>query len=248
MTADLAEPDLVETLALQARRFAADLAGQPGTRRVAIPDFRARALADGTLFKPVVWENDVFVGPDFRWAHVEFFSIPEQIGVIHVCVFPHLDRQAPIFGFDIIAGCRKATGAFLDLSPTTTGADDIIEAWAARTSHDKAAFEDHRHLPDWAAAIFSPHALAIRPASAGEVDAVLTLGRTSLGMMLGSAAATGPASRMIAAQNRYGEGQRSNEHTFRMLAGCVGPAIAREFIDGWLFPSVQPPVTDQRAR
>ena len=113
------DADLVTVLSDHARRFASSLAAGSDVERVQVPDFLIRARCEGTLSKPVVWTNDVFTGPDFRWAHVEFFSIPDQIGVIHVCVFPRMDRPAPIFGFDIIAGRRKATGAFLDLSPTT---------------------------------------------------------------------------------------------------------------------------------
>ncbi len=201
-----------------------------------MPDFRAMAERLGTLAKPVVWLNDVFKGPEFRWAHVEFFSIPDYIAVLHVCVFPTLRVQKPIFGFDVIAGSRKATGAFLDLSPTTSSANAIIEKWAVQADKDRASFEDHRVLPEWAATIFSPHALAIRPSSTSEVDQILGLARASLMMTLDQAFETGAPTMMVAAQRVYVEGQRKNEHTFRMLANCVGPDLAREFIDGWLFP------------
>ena len=35
----------------------------------------------------------------------------------HVCLFPELTNGGPIYGFDIIAGKNKVTGAFHDFSP-----------------------------------------------------------------------------------------------------------------------------------
>jgi len=81
---DSVEPTLIDRLATQAGVFVADLSGREGARRVPMPDFRAMAERLGTLSKPVVWLNDVFKGPEFRWAHVEFFSIPDYIAVLHV--------------------------------------------------------------------------------------------------------------------------------------------------------------------
>jgi phycocyanobilin:ferredoxin oxidoreductase len=228
---------LIDHLHRNAALFAADLAACDDTGKLTAPDFCSLARRDGTLSKSVVWINDIFKSPVFRWAHVEFFSIADQIAVIHVCVFPHFDHAAPIFGFDIIASCHKATGAFLDLSPTVDVAEKAIAQWGMKTKKDRAGFSDHRDLPDWAAEIFSPSALAIRPVSLQEVDDVLALGRASLAMWLDQPAITFPAAQMMAAQRRYVEGQRRNQHTFRMLSTCVGPALAREFIDDWLFPT-----------
>ena len=50
---------------------------------------------------------------------------------------------------------------------------------------------------------------------------------------------------MADAQQHYVAGQRRNDHTFRMLANSVGPALARDFIDNWLFP---PPHCVMQAR
>ena len=35
----------------------------------------------------------------------------------HVCLFPELTNGGPIYGFDIISGKNKVTGAFHDFSP-----------------------------------------------------------------------------------------------------------------------------------
>ncbi|CAL75167.1 putative phycocyanobilin:ferredoxin oxidoreductase, PcyA-like [Bradyrhizobium sp. ORS 278] len=233
--------DLICDLQHAAEDFAADLRAVPALERVRVPDFHAAAIAEGTLQKEITWRNDVFVGGRFRHAHVESFSIGEQIGVVHVCIFPHFDRAAPIFGFDIIAGRKKATGAFLDLSPTTMAANAIIDGWSEASAAQRANFRETRILPAWAASIFSRSALAIRPASRHEVASVVALGRSALAYYLDAHLATAAEAEMQVAQRKYIEAQRSNEHTFRMLAGCVGVDLARDFIDGWLFPAPPSP-------
>ena len=237
----LQEIDLVDLLEAWAHEFAAVLAGRPSVKRIEAPDFLFRAKASGALVKPVIWRNEIFVGPEFRWAHVEYFAIGEQIGVIHVCVFPSLDCHAPIFGFDIISGGRKATGAFLDLSPTTAEAAEIVDSWAAETKREVETFQEKRRLPDWAAAVLSEHAVAIRPVSPSEVEAVLTLAQRSLALWLDRKKPVGRGVAMLRAQQRYVEAQRRNEHTLRMLAGCVGADIARHFVNEWLFPEIVDP-------
>jgi len=227
---------LIDRLRAAAASFVSDIEGRPGVVRLDSPDFQRQATRRGMLLKDIIWQNDLFVGGRFRRAHVEFFSIAGQIGVLHVCVFPRLDRNAPIFGFDIIAGMTKATGAFLDLSPTTRAAADIVQVWASATADQRAGFAERRTLPPWAESIFSADAVAIRPVSPDEVEQVLELGRSSLALFLAEDQTQAVESEMFSAQVGYVVAQRSNEHTFRMLANCVGPELAREFIDGWLFP------------
>jgi len=230
------ETDFVQYLEACADAFAAAIASRPSVRHVDTPDFLLRAKRNRTLMKPVVWRNEIFVGPEFRWAHVEYFSIRSQIGVVHVCLLPALDRQAPIFGFDIICGGRKATGAFLDLSPTTADAAAISNSWAVQTGREMASFQEKRMLPDWATSVFSQHALAIRPVSSGEVERVMNLAESSLAHWFSHEKRKGNAKAMVSAQQRYVAAQRRNEHTLRMLAGCVGDDIAKEFVSDWLFP------------
>src|SRR5210317_407972 len=55
------------------------------------------------------WVNRVWRSPDFRRAHVDVVDAREERGLwmMHVCIFPHLDSNAPIYGFDVIAGKNK---------------------------------------------------------------------------------------------------------------------------------------------
>lgn len=229
--------DLIASLDTAATRLAAMLGTTQGARTLPAPDWLARAEREGSLRRPVVWRNTVVRTKLLRRAHVEFFAIPGEIAVLHLCAFPRLDRALPILGFDVIAGREKATGCFLDLSPTVTAATPIIADWAAATRDAAANVGEPRVLPDWAAAIFSPAAVAVRPRTPEDVEAGLALGATALSRLLAMRSApTTDWPTMRDAQLRYIEAQHQNDRTRRMLAGCVGPALADAFIARMLFP------------
>lgn len=239
MTAGPAEaaPDLIALLDQAAQDFAAMLRAAHGARLLPAPDWLEAARGAGTLRRPLAWRNTLVRTRLLRRAHVEFFSIPGEIGVLHVCIFPALDRALPIFGFDVVAGRSKATGCFLDLSPTVTAAEPMIAAWGARAATAAAAMGTARTLPDWAS-MFSAHALAVRPGSRADVAHGLDFGAASLAALL---AETAPLpvdpQQMRVAQQRYIAAQRRNDRTRAMLAGCVGPALADAFIERCLFPA-----------
>ena len=61
------------------------------------------------------WVNRVWTSESYRRAHIDVVDAREtkKLWMMHVCIFPHLNSDAPIFGFDVIAGKNKITGAFL---------------------------------------------------------------------------------------------------------------------------------------
>ena len=65
------------------------------------------------------WKNYLWTSDKFRRAHIEIVDAREEkkIWVMHMCVFPNYDDPSPIFGFDIVCGKNKITGAFHDFSP-----------------------------------------------------------------------------------------------------------------------------------
>ena len=71
----------------------------------------------------------------------------------HVCLIPMLTNGGPIYGFDIIAGKNKVTGAFHDFSPLLQKDHPLTEWFKEETKWFKPSKE--RELPDWAKAIFS---------------------------------------------------------------------------------------------
>lgn len=228
---------LIETLDGTARQLADQAATAEGAVAVMMPDWLAEARRAGTLRRPIAWRNTLLRTPLWRRLHVEYFEIPGEIGVIHVCAFPDPGLALPILGFDIVAGQARATGCFLDLSPTVPAAMPVTEGWARDLAPLRADLGEARPLPDWASAIFSPHAVAVRPRDPDEVGAGLALGAATLARMLrlGAAAPAEPGA-MRAAAARYVDGQRRNERTRRMLAACVGATLADRFIADCLFP------------
>ena len=65
------------------------------------------------------WTNLVYKSAWTRRAHLDVIDATEtkKLYMMHLCVFPHIYDSAPVYGFDIIAGTNKVTGAFLDFSP-----------------------------------------------------------------------------------------------------------------------------------
>lgn len=228
-------PPLTMLLSRAAACFADRLAGEPGAQHHEVPDYAELAQEAKTLARPVRWTNRIIATPRLRRAHVERFEIGDQIAVLHVCIFPRPDIALPVFGFDVVAGQNRVTGAFLDLSPVDAASEAITQRWATSFAADRAAFPEHRSLPDWGD-IFSDGVIAVRPTSHQEVETLFALGLSSLDWYLATPVAETDREAALAGQRRYIDRQRRNEHTFRMLRGCVGDALARDFIDRWLFP------------
>lgn len=173
------------------------------------------------------WENHRYQSEKYRLAHVEIFN-QDNFMVVHTCVFPHAADPAPIFGFDVIAGEKKVTGVFLDLSPTV----------ADPGKFHQLTFKQQRERPEWGD-IFSENWIACRPDQAEMmliVDEAQRLLKYYLSDVVGKDTAD-PAAVKIG-QNRYCEHQRKNEHTYKALKNLIGEAKAREFMDTILFPTL----------
>lgn len=226
---------LIDRLSEATDRFAALAAAAPGAVGMEVPDWLARARETGALRRPIAWRNTVVTTAGLRRLHVEFFALPGEIAVLHVCAFPHLSAALPIFGFDVIAGREKATGCFLDLSPSVPEAAFVTQAWAAQLATYRAALGEVRELPEWGT-IFSSEVLAVRPRDARDFEHCLDFGAESLAALLDTRASAADPAAMRLAQLHYIDGQRRNDRTRRMLAGCIGPALADRFIDDCLFP------------
>ena len=65
------------------------------------------------------WTNRTWKNKSIRRAHVDVVDARESKGLwmAHICLFPNTTNGGPIYGFDIIAGKSKVTGAFHDFSP-----------------------------------------------------------------------------------------------------------------------------------
>jgi len=106
------------------------------------------------------WINRVWANDSVRRAHIDVVDARDTKGLwmMHVCIFPTLDNPAPIYGFDVIAGKNKMTGAFLDFSASATLDHPMIQGYFDSVEHFVP--EKQRELPQWAKNIFTGKMLA----------------------------------------------------------------------------------------
>ena len=62
--------------------------------------------------------DTMFSSVRYRRAHISTINAIEtnKLFLLHVTIFPHLHDPSPIYGFDIVCGPTKVSGAFHDFS------------------------------------------------------------------------------------------------------------------------------------
>lgn len=189
------------------------------------------------------WVNVVYASDDFRRAHVDVVDAREQKGLwmMHVCIFPHLHNDGPIYGFDVIAGKNKMTGAFHDFSPSSNLNHRMIDDF--RDISESLQWKRERELPDWAKAIFTDHMIAagnIRDHS--EIDQLTTTVQETLDHYInniGSSNACGDPTVVAKAHNKYAYYQKQNPHTPKTMTSLgLKQQDVEDFIELCLFPEV----------
>ena len=190
------------------------------------------------------WVNRIWTSNAYRRAHVDVVDAREtkKLWMMHVCVFPHLHSDAPVFGFDVIAGQKKITGCFFDFSPTIDKDHKMIN-WFGNTMA-KYGYDKTRELPDWAKQIFSRHMVAAGNVSQeSEMEMITKMIHEGAEYYLKNVASFN-ASYVYdtlgkEAQNRYAYYQKQNPHTPRTMTSLgLGEDDVRLFIDKCLFPEV----------
>ena len=106
------------------------------------------------------WINRVWETPEARRCHIDVVDARETKGLwmAHICLFPMKKNGGPIYGFDIIAGKNKITGAFHDFSPLLKKEHPLTRWFIEENKWFKPS--KVRELPDWAKAIFSEGMIA----------------------------------------------------------------------------------------
>ena len=191
------------------------------------------------------WVNRVWNSDDYRRAHVDVVDAREtkKLWMMHVCIFPHLKSNAPVFGFDVIAGQKKITGAFFDFSPTTDVNHPMVN-WFGNTMA-KYGYGKTRTLPDWARKIFSRYMVAAGNVSEEtEMNMIADMVNEGLSYYLnhiGNFNDTYVNDDLgKEAQNTYAYYQKQNPHTPRTMTSLgLGEEDVRLFIDKCLFPEVK---------
>ena len=189
------------------------------------------------------WVNRTWSNKYIRRAHVDVVDVREKKGLwmAHVCLFPGLTNGGPIYGFDIIAGKNKVTGAFHDFSPLLQKEHPLTRWFIEENKWFKPSKE--RELPDWAKAIFSGGMIAAgNVQEEKELNQICTMAVSNLANYIDKIRNHHDEAKMkdvIEAQNYYCDHQQQNPHTPRVMQSLGLPdEDIKLFCQDNLFPKV----------
>ena len=189
------------------------------------------------------WVNRTWKNKYVRRAHVDVVDVRDskKLWMMHVCLFPELTNGGPIYGFDIIAGKNKVTGAFHDFSPLLQKEHPLTQWFVKEVEHFKPSKE--RELPDWAKAIFSGGMIAA--GNVQEIDELNQICDIALGNLhhylnkIKEYEGDSNRDDVIKAQNYYCEHQQQNPHTPRVMESLGLPEEdIKLFCSDNLFPKI----------
>ena len=190
------------------------------------------------------WTNRTWSSMSIRRAHVDVVDARESKGLwmAHICLFPMLENGGPIYGFDIIAGKKKVTGAFHDFSPLLLKEHPLTKYFIEENKWFKPSKE--RELPDWAKAIFSKGMIAAgNITEEKELNQICTLAVANLNAYIDKISHFNSDSKkedVIRAQNFYCEHQQQNPHTPRTMKSLGLPEDdIKLFCADNLFPTIK---------
>ena len=203
--------------------------------------FRETGETDEVVVNEMINARDmVFSSIKYRRAHISTVDAREnkKLYLLHVTVFPHTNDPSPIFGFDIVCGPTKVSGAFHDFSAAGETNHPMI-AWFADQTR-MLEWNKPRELPDWAQQIFSSSMVAIGAVGPEELDEFIKLGIKTLDYYLANVGLTQQSlSDYHMAQNRYCHYQKQNPRTPASLQHLGFTAEeAKDFVQNMLFPEV----------
>jgi len=189
------------------------------------------------------WINRVWSNDSVRRAHIDVVDARESKGLwmMHVCCFPNLNNDAPIYGFDVIAGKNKMTGAFHDFSPSSTFDHLMIDGY--KESVEDFIPKKQRELPQWAKNIFTDKMLAAGNVNTEEeAVAIIQIALDNLRAWFSEVPqfnGQGQRDEVIAAQNYYCHNQQQNPHTANVMKSLGLPEDDVEvFCRDMLFPKL----------
>lgn len=190
------------------------------------------------------WVNRVWHNDSVRRAHIDVVDARDTKGLwmMHVCVFPTLDNGGPIYGFDVIAGAKKMTGAFHDFSPSSGGYDHPMVEWYRKSVKDFIPSKP-RELPQWAKNIFTDSMVAAgNVSSEEEAVAIVNLALDNLKYYfgeIGNYSNTSDDVDTIRAQNWYCDNQTQNPHTPKVMKSLgLDENAVDTFCKDMLFPKI----------
>ena len=190
------------------------------------------------------WINRVWANNSVRRAHIDVVDARDSKGLwmMHVCIFPTLDNPAPIYGFDVIAGKNKMTGAFHDFSPSADPAHPMIQGYYESVEHFVP--EKQRELPEWAKNIFTGKMLAAGNVKTDEeATEIIRIALSNLHAYfdeVGETKGEGDQAIVAAAQDYYCHNQQQNPHTANVMKSLGLPeSDVDRFCTDMLFPKLK---------
>lgn len=190
------------------------------------------------------WINRVWANNNVRRAHIDVVDARDTKGLwmMHVCIFPTLDNPAPIYGFDVIAGKNKMTGAFHDFSPSADPDHPMIQGYYESVEHFVP--EKQRELPEWAKNIFTGKMLAAGNVKTDEeATEIIQIALSNLHAYfeeVGETKGEGAPDLVAACQNYYCENQQQNPHTANVMKSLGLPEEdVDRFCTDMLFPKLK---------
>ena len=189
------------------------------------------------------WINRVWRNDSIRRAHIDVVDARNTKGLwmMHVCIFPTLDNPAPIYGFDVIAGKNKMTGAFHDFSPSADPDHPMIQGYFDSVEHFVP--EKQRELPEWARNIFTGKMLAAgNVKSEEEATEIIRIALSNLHAYFDEVGATkgeGDTALVQASQDYYCHNQQQNPHTANVMKSLgLDEKDVDKFCTDMLFPKI----------
>jgi len=167
------------------------------------------------------WINRVWANDNVRRAHIDVVDARDTkaLWMMHVCIFPTLDNPAPIYGFDVIAGKSKITGAFHDFSASSDPDHPMIQGYYDSVEHFVP--NKQRELPEWAQNIFSGKMLAAGNVKTDEeADEIIRIALNNLQAYFDEVGITkgeGDRALVSASQDYYCHNQQQNPHTPKVM-------------------------------
>jgi hypothetical protein len=185
-----------------------------------------------------LWENYLFTSDKFRRAHIEILDARglKKMWVFHMTVFPHFSDPSPIFGFDMICGASKITGAFHDFSKN--GECELYDWYQYKMNN--LNWSKPRELPEWAKQIFSPEMLAAGNINTEEeMDKLTNVVIDNLDHYLYNVGCSSNMENYLTQYNKYCKFQKMNPHALAMMINIgVDEQIFKKFRDDILFPEL----------
>jgi len=187
------------------------------------------------------WTNLTWKSDKFRRAHIDVVDARDtkKLWMMHVCIFPSIKSGAPIYGFDIIAGEKKVTGAFHDFSIVD---HNHSSKYRFKEFVSQTKWKKERELPEWAKAIFSENMLAagnLQEENEIEQLSNLVLATTKWYIEEMPVLEGYIDYDATAAQNRYAHFQKQNPHTPRTMKSLgLNEDDVDVFVSKCLFPEL----------